>query len=99
MRWRRPRRTRTRGRVPIRRRSLSWRLENRVELLGMGRADARLVPIQRAGLHQPGQRFLEAERPRLPRNRDLLMQVLQRVLAQVLPRAVADHQEITITRK
>ena len=39
--------------------------------------------------HQTRQRFLERDRPRLAGDRDLLVQVLQRILADVLPGAVA----------
>ena len=45
-------------------------------------------------LHQPRQRLLERKRALLARDRDLLMQMLQRVLADVLARAVADHQQL-----
>jgi hypothetical protein len=60
----------------------------------MGRAQARLVPIDRADLDELCQRLLEAKRSRLPCDRDLLLQMLQRILANVLPRSVAHHQQL-----
>ena len=64
-----------------------------LELLGVRRPAVRLAPVDQALAHQPRQRFLERERPVLARDGDLLVQVLQRVLANVLARAVADHQQ------
>ena len=52
---------------------------------------ARFVGAEKFLPHQRGKRFLESERAVRPRDRDLLMQMLQRVLSDVLPRAIADH--------
>ena len=53
-----------------------------------------LAPLDDAGAHQSRQAFLERNRPDLARERDLLMQVLQGVAPDVLPRAVAHHQQL-----
>jgi hypothetical protein len=58
----------------------------------MRRAQARLVRIDRAHFNELCERLLERERARLPRDRDLLMQMLQRIRANVLPRPVVHHQ-------
>ena len=57
-------------------------------------ARQRIMSLDRATLHEVRERFLERDRTVPPRDRDLLMQVLQRVSADVLTRAVADHQQL-----
>src|SRR5579862_9451420 len=68
--------------------------EQALELLGVDGARERVLAIDEAALHELGQRLLERERSLLARDRDLLVQVLQRVLAHVLARAVADDQQL-----
>src|SRR5688572_2039893 len=48
----------------------------------------KLLPDQRC------KGFLKRERSIRARDGDLLMQVLQRILADMLPRAIADHEEL-----
>ena len=91
------------GMSPIARRSSVVRPTNRFEdafeLVGMTRPRQRVRVRNEPGFHQPRQRFFERERPLLARQRHLLMQMLQRVLANVLPRAVADHQQLDRRRR
>ena len=59
----------------------------------MRRAQPRLVPIHQALLDELRERLLEGERSRLAGDRNLLTQVLQRILPNVLARPVTDQKQ------
>ena len=57
------------------------------------RSSERILTIDELSLDELRQGLFERKRALLARNGDLLMQMVRRVLAHVLARAVADHQE------
>jgi hypothetical protein len=57
-------------------------------------ARERVPAVDEVALDQFGERLLERERSVLARDRDFLMQVLQRVLPDVLAGAVAHEQQL-----
>src|SRR5262245_20164562 len=61
----------------------------------MGRAGTRLFEIDDAVFREARERFLERNGALLLGDRDLLVQVLQGVLADVLAGAVADEEELS----
>ena len=64
------------------------------ELFGMPGARARIVCRNQPFVDELRERFLERDRAAALGDRDLLMQMLQRVLADVLARAVPNHQQL-----
>src|SRR5215204_3051175 len=60
----------------------------------MHRARVRLSTIDETVAYQAGERLLDGEGTALPRDRDLLMQVLQCIPSNVLARTVTDHQKL-----
>src|SRR4029450_8913414 len=80
--------------MPGRRRSSPARRgDQAVELVAVRCAGAGTLDIEHASLDELRETLFEREGSVLPREGDLLIEVLQRVLANVLPRAVADHQQ------
>src|SRR5689334_20524584 len=65
-----------------------------LEVLGMTDPKHGLGSIDRATCDELREAFLDGERPVLARDRDLLMEMLQRVAAYVLPRTVLHHQQL-----
>ena len=69
--------------------------EEALELFPMARPRPRFVGLQRTLTDQLREAFLEGKRPGASRDGDLLVEMLQRVLPDVLPRAVADDQQFS----
>src|SRR5258706_2823504 len=67
--------------------------EKAIQLFAMYRTCSRIFDVQEAPSHELRQGFFEGERAVTAGNRDLLMEVLQRVLADVLTCTVPDHQQ------
>lgn len=65
-----------------------------VQFFGMRRSSSRLFDGQQLLPYERRERLFKRERPAGPRDRDFLMQMLERVLANVLPSAVTDHEQL-----
>src|SRR5688500_2921027 len=65
-----------------------------LELVRMRGPRQRVLVLDQLLADETRQRFLQRDRSLPARDRDLLMQVLQRVLADVLACAVADHEQL-----
>src|SRR5579863_37280 len=70
------------------------RFQQDVEVVGVNGAKQSIFAVDVTSADQIDQRLFEAERPFLLRDRDFLMKVLERVAANVMSRAVADHQQL-----
>ena len=68
--------------------------EQPLQLLRMAGAREGVLPVDKTAPDEIGQAFLDRDGALLPRDRDFLMQVLERVPADVLPGTVADHQQL-----
>src|SRR5713101_8204773 len=65
-----------------------------LEILHVVGAEHGVGAIHKTALDEPGEAFLEGKRSVLPGNRDLLVQMLERIAANVLACAVADEQQL-----
>jgi len=68
--------------------------EQSVEFIRMYRAATCLRQRNKLLPDENGKRFLESKRTIRTSDGDFLMQVLQRILANVLSRSIADHQQL-----
>src|SRR5690242_17844094 len=73
---------------------LRMSLKEFFKILHVNRARMRVLPIHETVFDELRERFLERDGALLPRDRDLLMQVLHGILADVLPRPVPNHEQL-----
>ena len=64
------------------------------KVVRMIRSQAGLGAIHGTAFDEAGETVLEGERPMLPRDRDLLMKLVELIAPDVLTRAVADDEEL-----
>src|SRR5688500_8760327 len=74
--------------------ALAWTRAQLLEIVDMAGARMGVAPLDGPLLDQPRQALLQRERAGLAGNRRLLMEMLERVLPDVLTGAVTDHQQL-----